>query len=445
MEKQLKTQSLPLSIDNIYTDIQKHIIEPYLVASMMANDTFMKDWLIHKEGDTLKIQKYLDSIKNRYDMLVSFLVSEKSQNYYTQNGLIEKMDKSSKNNKWYYKFKELEQKSEINLDLNHNISSSTIMFINFKILDDNFNYLGATGVGIKISYINKMLERFRRNYKLKVMFLYKNGNIILSENHQYGTIKNIRESEKYNNLKEFILSNESNQIEYIQKKSKYILNTKYIKELDIHLLVEAKLDDFTQDTKQNFYISLIISLLLTLIITIIIIKIVRDNNKKLNKLAMYDLLTDIPNRRNFENRLHECIEISRRDSKELTLLFMDIDNFKSINDRFGHKVGDEILKHIAYILKTNIYDNDFCARFGGEEFVLLFQNRNIDELYELAEKISSTLKDDTKITTLLGHGITASTGITTYEQGDSADDFIVRADRAMYKAKDEGKDRIIKL
>ena len=179
MERQLKNQSLPLSIDNIYTDIQKHIIEPYLVASMMSNDTFMKDWLIHEEENTLKIQKYLDSIKNRYEMLVSFLVSEKSQNYYTQNGFIEKIDKNNKTNRWYFKFKDLEKKSEINLDLNDNIANSVIMFINFKIFDDNFNYLGATGVGIKISYINEMLQKFRENYQLKVIFLHKDGNIIL--------------------------------------------------------------------------------------------------------------------------------------------------------------------------------------------------------------------------------------------------------------------------
>jgi len=161
MEKQLKTQSLPLSVDNIYTDIQKHIIEPYLVSSMMASDTFMKDWLINEEKNTLKIQKYLDSVKNRYGMLVSFLVSNKTQNYYTQDGFIEKIDRNNLINKWYFDFKNTEQNHEINLDLNDNISDSVIMFINFKILDDNFHYLGATGVGEEfvIAFMNKNIKK----------------------------------------------------------------------------------------------------------------------------------------------------------------------------------------------------------------------------------------------------------------------------------------------
>jgi len=445
MERQLKTQSLPLSVDNIYTDIQKHIIEPYLVSSMMASDTFMKDWLVHEEENTIKIQKYLDSIKNRYGMLVSFLVSEKSQNYYTQNGLVEKINTENVTNKWYFDFKELEAKHQINLDLNDNISDSVIMFINFKILDDNFNYLGATGVGIKISYINEMLQRFRNNYKLKVMFLDKYGNIILAESHKYGTTENIAQSAEYKALKELILANHANQIEYEYNGSNYILNTKYIKELDIHLLVEAKLEDFTHDTKQNFYINLIISLLLTFFIAIIIIKIIKESNEKLEHLAKYDTLTNIPNRRTFRDTLLKYIALAKRNNEPLSLLFLDLDNFKSVNDSFGHKVGDEVLKEVAYILKTNTRDSDICARWGGEEFVLAFMNTNIEKSFEVAEKIRTILEHSIKLKNLTGKSVTISAGVTLYEKNESIDNFVSRADSAMYEAKNAGKNKIVKL
>ena len=445
MEKQLKTQSLPLSVDNIYTDIQKHIIEPYLVSSMMASDTFMKDWLVNEEENTLKIRKYLDSIKNKYGMLVSFLVSEKSQNYYTQDGLVEKVNKENSTNKWYFDFKNLEEKHEINLDLNDNISDTVIMFINFKILDDNFNYLGATGVGIKISYINEMLQRFRTNYKLKVMFLDKDGNIILSEDHKYGTVENISNRVEYKNLKNAILANKTNQIEYSHKGSIYILNTKYIKELDIHLLVEAKLDDFTQDTKQNFYINLAISLLLTLIIAIIIIKIIRDYNSKLENLAKYDVLTKLSNRRHFQDTLYKYLALSKRNNEPLTLLFIDIDDFKYVNDNFGHKIGDEVLKEVAYILETNTRDSDICARWGGEEFVLAFMNTDIKTSSEVAEKIRTILEQSIKLKALGGKQITISAGITLYNGVEELDSLISRADSAMYKAKNAGKNRIVEI
>ena len=94
-EKHLKTQSLPLSLDNIYTEIQKHLIEPYLVSSMMANDTFVQDWILKDELNNNKIKEYLEAIRNKYAMFATFLVSEKSGNYYTQDGLLEKIEKEN--------------------------------------------------------------------------------------------------------------------------------------------------------------------------------------------------------------------------------------------------------------------------------------------------------------------------------------------------------------
>ncbi len=81
-QSQLKDQALPLSLDNIYMDIQKSIIQPYLVSSLMANDTFVQDWLVNDEDNSQKIIRYLEAIKNKYDMFNTFLVSDKTKNYY---------------------------------------------------------------------------------------------------------------------------------------------------------------------------------------------------------------------------------------------------------------------------------------------------------------------------------------------------------------------------
>lgn len=443
MEKQLRTQSLPLSIDNISTDIQKHIIEPYLVSSMMAHDTFMKDWLVNEEEHSQKIKKYLNSIKHKYGMLVAFLVSEKSQNYYTQNGFVETINQKQSINQWYYKFKEIEETNEINLDLNDNITDSFIMFINFKILDDDYNYLGATGVGIKIEYITQMLQKFKNKYMLKVIFLDKNGNIILSETQQYGSSKNIKDIPEYRDIQDQILSTITSQIEYEHDNGTRILNTKYVKELGIHLIVEAKLDDFTKSTKQNFYFNLSISLFLTLIIAIIIANIVKNYNKNLEILADFDTLTNLPNRRNFNGNLNHYMAISKRKENPLTLLFMDIDDFKLVNDNFGHAVGDEVLKEFAKIIQENTRESDISARWGGEEFILAFLHTNIDEAKIIAEKIKNTVANSTKLKHLIGKNITISGGVTQYSIQDTPDSLISRADNAMYKAKNSGKDCII--
>jgi len=442
MEKQLRTQSLPLSIDNIYTDIQKHIIEPYLVSSMMASDTFMHDWLVNEEEDVQKIQRYLESIKNRYGMLVAFLVSEKSQNYYTQNGLIEKIKKENPVNQWYFTFKEMQENHEINLDLNDNITDSVIMFINFKILDESFHYLGATGVGIKISYINEMLKMFKNRYNLKVSFLDKDGNIILSESHKYGTLENIDSVSGYSKLKARILSNDINLMEYSLNGSNYLVKTKYVKELDIHLLVEANLDDFIQDTKNNFYINLLISLSLTVIIALIIVNIVKNYNLKLERLADHDALTSIPNRRNFTHNLQQYISLNKRMQSSLSLAFIDIDDFKKVNDNFGHTIGDEVLKEVAHTIESYTRESDLCARWGGEEFVIAFMNTNTNDAEKIIEKIRNILLNNLRLKNLIGKSITISTGLTKYSDSDTIDSIISRADDAMYQAKQSGKNCI---
>lgn len=439
---QLKTQSLPLSIDNIYTEIQKHIIQPYLVSSMMSNDTFLKDWLLHEETDVDKITKYLESIKNKYEMLTAFLVSQKSKNYYTHNGYLETVKEDNPTNKWYFRFKDDPKNHEINLDFNENITNTLIMFINFKIYDDNYNFIGATGIGLEISYIDEMLKMFKDRYNLNVYFLNEAGKIVLSKQDKnvYLSINDMDELKKY---KDKIISKDPTILEYEKNGEEYILKTKYIPELDIYLIVEAKLNDFSQEAKKVFYFNLSISLIFTFIFALIIMFILRQYHARLENLADFDSLTQIPNRRNFDKQFEQFLLLRKRNERPLSLIFMDIDDFKSINDEFGHEAGDKVLIQTANILKESIRKTDIIARWGGEEFVIAFIDTDIDEAHLIAHKIKEALMNDQEIKKSINKNITASFGLTVCNEYDTVDSAISRADKAMYRAKEEGKNRVI--
>jgi len=441
-EKQLKNQALPLSVDNIYTSIQKHIIEPSLVASMMANDTFVKEWLKNKETDSVQIQRYLDSVKNKYGMFMTFLASEKTLKYYTQNSIIEDIKPNNPIDNWYYEFKNIEKNYEINLDKHINLSKNLIMFINHKILDDKFQYLGATGVGIKVSYISDLLQNFKDKYMLKVNFVDKMGNILFINSSDKKEKTNINTMQGLNLFKDKILSKQMHTIEYTKYSSKYIASTKYIEELDLYLLVEAKLDDFTTHTKNIFYISLSISLILAFFIAFILIYIIKKHNQQSEYFAHYDTLTEMPNRRNFAMQFEKIFALSKRIDKPLSLLFLDIDNFKSINDNFGHNVGDEVLIEIAKIIKTNLRETDIYARWGGEEFIIIFVGSSAQEALAISNKIRKAIEDNLKLHHFVGHSVTISAGLTNINITDTQDSAISRADKAMYIAKNNGKNRI---
>ena len=441
-QTQLKTQALPLSVDNIYTEIQKHIIEPYLVSSMMANDTFLKDWLLHDEKNNEKITKYLKSIKNKYKMQSTFLVSQETKKYYAHNGFLEKIKKGNPNNQWYFKFKNSLKNHEINLDYNKNINQNLMMFINCKIYNQANKLIGVTGIGLEVTYIDQMLHMFEEKYHLNVYFLDKDGKVVLNQQKKnyYQHIDDMKELEEY---KEIILSKRTKTLEYEKNGAQYILKTKYIPELDIYLVIEAKVDDFAQDAKKVFYFNLAVSLTFTFIFTIIIIIVLRKHHDKLEKLANFDSLTQVQNRRSFKTKLEHLLLLHSRNKRPFCLLFMDIDDFKIINDTFGHKVGDDVLVQTASILSNHIRKTDLLARWGGEEFVIALIDTDIEDAHTRAQKIREAIQDDKIIKEIIGRSITSCFGLTVCNKYDTIDTLVSRADNAMYSGKQSGKNKVV--
>ncbi|WP_321392535.1 sensor domain-containing diguanylate cyclase [uncultured Desulfuromusa sp.] len=441
-EESLVESSLPLTVDNIYTEIQKHIIEPNLVSSMMAHDTFVKDWLLHDEEDTLKIAKYLEAVKNKYGMFTTFLVSEKSLNYYTSKGFIEKIDKDNPSNAWYFTFRDQQDSHEINLDYNPLLANSMIMFINHKILDAEYHVIGATGIGLKISYINDMLKRFRQQYHFKVLFLNEAGDVVLYE-RGITPMTHLQDIPELNALKDKIISKNGQILDYNIDGEAYLLNTKYIPELDLYLLVEAKVANFMTEVRHTFYLNLLVSLLATSLITVMIIMTIRGYQKKLEHFASFDSLTELPNRRAFNEQLNRHFLLQKRTPGPFSLLFFDIDNFKLINDSLGHQVGDQALRRIAEIIRENIRQTDLMARWGGEEFIIAFINSSVDTARIIAEKLRTCIEEDKALHAIAQGTVSASFGLSEYREDDKVDMLIKRTDDALYEAKATGKNKVV--
>lgn len=441
-ERDLKTRSLPLSIDNIYSEIQSHIIEPNLVSSMMAHDTFVEDWLKNDENNTQKITKYLETIQQKYGMFVTFLVSQKTLNYYTQDGFLEKLNYDKPDNRWFFRFRDAKPQHEINLDFNNNLDNSLIMFINYKIFDNTNHLIGATGIGLKISYIDKMLKRFRQKYNFTVFFIDKNGDIVLSEQKEKSPVNIVNVPELFE-LKDKIMTENPKIAAYSHNGNEYLVNTKYVPELDLYLVVKANLDDFIKNVRRTFYFNLTISLLVTLIVTLVILLMIRNYNKKLEFLAKNDALTTLMNRRAFDDMLHKFYLLSKRNQEPLTLLFFDIDNFKNINDTLGHHTGDKVLKRIAELLKERLRQSDLIARWGGEEFIAGLIDTDITNGQKIAENLRVAFEQDTKLMQLAGSPVTASFGLVTIMEDESIESALIRVDKAMYRAKENGKNRVV--
>jgi len=287
-----------------------------------------------------------------------------------------------------------------------------------------------------------MLKYFRKKYNFNVYFLNKEGEVVLYE-HKVNPLRHIKEIPQLYALKDDLITKEKKIIDYTKAGEEYLINTKYIPELDLYLIVEAKLSSFNKDVMKTFYFNLIGSMLVSILIALMILITIRKYHKKLEYLASNDTLTDLPNRRSFYKAFHHFFLLHKRNSNPMSLLFFDLDDFKNINDTLGHQIGDEVLKRIADIIKQNIRKTDLAARWGGEEFVITFIDSNMEEAKIIAEKLREQIETDILLHQITNQTVTASFGLTNVNADDTIDTILKRVDDALYKAKDSGKNKII--
>ena len=164
---------------------------------------------------------------------------------------------------------------------------------------------------------------------------------------------------------------------------------------------------------------------------------------ELERLANTDSLTGLYNRRFFQSRLAVEIERAKRYGRVLSLVMLDVDNFKEINDRRGHQFGDHVLAEVGKILMANVRASDIVCRYGGEEFAVLLPETPLEQASRAAEKLRTCLKESFQA----GRdpvALTVSLGVASYPSPGVADenDLVKRADAALYEAKGLGRDRV---
>ncbi len=158
-----------------------------------------------------------------------------------------------------------------------------------------------------------------------------------------------------------------------------------------------------------------------------------------------DFLTGISNRKAFDAALENAVCSARSDKSTFSMLIADIDHFKGVNDGYGHLIGDKVLRFVASTFKRAVKGTDTVARIGGEEFAVILPNTDITGAYSVAEQIRRTVSNgkikDMKNQQVLGQ-ITVSVGVTQFDSSDMKNQIMQRADQALYKAKEKGRNRI---
>lgn len=246
----------------------------------------------------------------------------------------------------------------------------------------------------------------------------------------------------YDDIASLATRKENSVLHAILEKSLIATNPRLIDEF----MSEGAVVSYDPDVDYQKYWGVAITVILVVLILVwwnrylkILNAKLKDSQRKLEQLSVTDPLTNVYNRLKMDEVFTQEIETSKRYHSPLSVIMLDVDYFKNINDEFGHIVGDNVLKKIALLLKSKLRTNDFFGRWGGEEFLIICPSTNISKAQLVAEKLRTTLVV-TEFSPL--EKVTASFGVAGWERGESQESLISRADTALYRAKDSGRNKV---
>jgi len=439
---QISSDTLPLIGDNIYSEIQRDLLKPIIISSLMANDTFLKDWVTNGEQSTDKIINYLAKIQTSYDTVTSFFISDNSLKYYHSSGVLKTISKDKAADQWYFHAKNMDASHELNIDFDPSAKHSLTVFINYKVLDKEGNFLGITGVGLSLSKVQAIIEDYQMRYQGEIFFVDDNGAITLRGSPLTDDI-DFKEVIDGRSIAKRITGQKNASFSYPQGRHNILLDSRYLEEFHWYLVVRK--NDHNIDA--DLYDSLLINLLISLVITLAVLSIswftLSGYQRRLEVMASTDKLTGLNNRQMFDPIFEQMFKYASLSNNALSVVVIDIDNFKTVNDQHGHTFGDEVLIKVAELIKHSTRNSDVLCRWGGEEFVIAMPNCNSTEALHFAQQLQQNFAET--LFTIAQHSIEIqlSIGLSERTVTDQSKQLIFRADQALLSAKRNGKNQIV--
>jgi diguanylate cyclase (GGDEF)-like protein len=449
VKKSIIENSLPLARDNIYSEIQKDLARPIFVSSLMANDTFLKDWVLKGENDQRLVQKYLLEIKGQYKFFSSFFVSDITQTYYHFKGALKEISPDNDHDQWYYDFIKRQVDYDLNVDTNEAELNHLTVFINHRLTGYDNKLLGVVGVGLDFDRVATLIHHYKKKYNRNIYLVSPDGLIQVHTDKSKISTQSIYKTPGLKIIAKKILNSKTTPsfFEYESNDTNILLTSRFVPELGWYLLVEQDESLALQSIKNTFIKNFFISLLITFVTIIFAILVINYFQRKLETLANTDKLTRAYNRNEFEKQFSYVTRLNRRNPADMCIILFDIDHLKLVNDTHGHLFGDIVIKEVAKLAGQSIRNKDLLVRWGGDEFVLLIFG-NLEQTKQIAERLRMAIfthdfYDKKQLKSMdKNQAITISGGIAEYQNEESLKSWIMRADKALYAAKAMGKNHI---
>lgn len=433
---------LPLTSNNIYSEIQRDLLQPVFVSSLMANDTFVQDWLTHGESDPAQITRYLDEIRTQYGFFTAFLISDRTRNYYHFSGISQVIDEADPRDVWYFRVRDMEQPHEINVDFNAEQGDALTVFINYKVFGKDGEYLAATGVGLKFNAVADIISRYREHFGRNVYFVDDSGKVMVRSDGAVVHEENVFTAPGMSAIAKDMMAQDQGHYEYERDGETMLVSARYIPELKWRVVVEQSEADALAGIRQSLMTNAMVGLAVIGLTLVIVMLTVNKFHARLESMAATDKLTGVGNRSVFDHTLNQALRRLARDAKPFSVILADIDHFKRVNDTYGHLEGDKVLKRMTALVGGAIRDADVLCRWGGEELIILAHDCDASNAVKMAEKVRQTVEQAAVATLDDGTPVTVSLGVSEARADDDADAILRRVDGALYEAKQGGRNRV---
>jgi diguanylate cyclase (GGDEF)-like protein len=442
LAEQVAETTLPLTSDNIYSEIQQDLLRPILISAQMAHDTFVRDWALAGEQDPDRMVKYLAEIQARHGTVSSFFVSDRTHRYYHASGVLKTVDKADASDRWYFATRGTPEPYEINVDWDTADRTRLTIFINHKAFDYAGTLIGVTGVGLSMDAVKRMLETYRARYGRDVLFIDRTGQVTLHSDSFSGPNR-LQDWPAVQDMATRILTSPSGSFTGQHDGHPVYVNSRLVPEFGWYLLVVQDGDP----ARERLDTTLVFTLLLCGGITAVVLALahwtLRGYQSRLEDMASTDKLTGAANRQVFEMVYRQQARLAERRGTSLSLVLLDIDHFKAVNDTHGHQVGDQVIRGISDILRGTIRASDILCRWGGEEFLILLPDCSAPQALALAEKVRASVQDARIHCADRDLRVTISLGVTRVVPGEPQDAAVKRADDALYDAKRSGRNKVV--
>ena len=441
LDEEIRRSTLPLTSDNVYSEIQKDLAQSIFISSLMAQDTFLRDWVLAGEKDAGEIVRFLAEIRSKYQTVTAFFVSDKTRNYYPPDGILKQVEADDPRDAWYFRSRQVKEDYEVNIDSDTADRKRMTIFINHKVYGYRNDLIGVTGVGLELKQVRKIINSYERKYNSSVLFVDGTGKVVLHAD-DYGFPMDLHDWNHFTGHAVTILTNPGTSFKYDTDGHVYYVSSRFFPEFKLTLVILKRGDAQRDIFVRRLRINLAIGALITVLIVVGVSLILNSYNRRLEKLASFDTLTGAYNRHAFSLIFAQALRAKQRNRTGLSLLIADIDRFKAVNDRYGHECGDLVLRAFTDTVRRKIREADVLCRWGGEEFVVLLDGCKIQDARRIAEGIREAVA-----ALEIGCGgdaaaITFSAGVVEHRDPETLNQLVSRADKLLYQAKTEGRNRI---